>query len=100
MAILDLLPAEFSGVGASELWPRAVEDRNMKFSLFGQSINQSIKVNVQLNLWLLCSVTCVALWLSHVIKSIQYQIVSIGPSNSQAVLFRWFENNILMAFKL
>jgi hypothetical protein len=42
MAILDLLQAEFSGVGASGLWPRAVEDRNMKFSLFGQSINQSI----------------------------------------------------------
>jgi hypothetical protein len=68
----------------------------MMFSFFGPSIRN----NVQSNLLLFSSVTFIALWLSHVIKSIQQQIVSIGPSSSQAVLPRWFENNNLMAFKL
>lgn len=70
METLELLLAEFSGVGASELWPRAVEDRNMKFFSV-RAINQSINVNVQLNLLLLCSFTIVARWLNHVNKSIQ-----------------------------
>lgn len=56
MAILDLLQAELSGVGASGLWLRVVEDRNMKFSR-----NKSIKFNLQLNLLLLRWVRIVVL---------------------------------------
>jgi hypothetical protein len=95
VAILNLLPADFSGVGVSELWSRAVEDWNI---LFGQSINQSKLMFHQ---------TCCfsnrlpsPLGLSHVIHQYKYQTVSIDPSNFQAVLPGWFENNILMVFKL